>query len=198
MNALGPLRRIRLELDRSLRVRPFFARAMRDELSDLAYAHLVRDLAALVQAISNERSADLVGLARTDELALGVAVPSEPAPVIESARAIALAPAGRVVQLSDEVLTDVCLAILGTSWARDAAECMARRSRRSRSFLRGLSGEGTAALSRLEAGTPSWIEASPYVYSFAELARGALLGLATWLDSAWPVPIHMTTLIEGE
>jgi hypothetical protein len=183
-----PLHRIRLELDQALRRRAFFARALRGDLGESAYGDLVIELSALLSAIDGPLARDLEALATKDLRRLR--------PVARGAcsscmtpghfRAVGEAYAERLERIDAH---DVSIAIFGSSWTRDAAPRIARRHHGAVRFLRELGRLGPIRFAALRERVESGLVETPHLYSFAEVARGALLGAASYLESIWPAPV---------
>jgi hypothetical protein len=180
-----PIRRLRLELDRTLRTRAFFLRALQGRLDRREYLDLLGQLTWLVEGLTFGHGLDLTLLGHAD--ARDVA-PSAPLPL--PCPAIRLLPSiGGALRVSDELACDACLAVLGTSWTADAADRLGGTFPRATRLLAALSDRSRASVDRLGARLTKPIEDPQPVYALAELARGSLLGLATYLDSAWPTPV---------
>ena len=192
MNFLTALKRLRLETDRTMRTRAFIARAIRDEVPPEAYGELVTQLGLLVDAVGGGGS-ELASLARQDLEELGQRRPTL-ARAFPAVRLFSSARAQYRKLVPLDVEEAAGLAVLGTSWTRDAEEGISRHSRRPRAFLGALGARGRDSLDRLiellEAGSTD----PQLVYAFAELARGALLGIANDLDSRWPVQLVVMSM----
>ncbi|MCO5165129.1 MAG: hypothetical protein M9894_02020 [Planctomycetes bacterium] len=189
-----PLRRLRLELDRTLRSRAFFARAAAGRLDRAEYLDLVDQLAALIAALGAGRPAELLTLARADLEALQEAAsrPRRPCASIDLVAAALRAEAPR------DWAPDVALSVVGTSWAADAEPPLAERFPRATRLLGDLARRSRGSVDRVAA----WLVGAERdellrVYAFSELARGALLGLATHLDLSWPAPVARRTFDPG-
>jgi sugar phosphate isomerase/epimerase len=187
MDHLLPLRRVRVEVERTLRTRPFFACAIRGALPNEAYVELLTQVGALVSAVSMKEATDMLELAGRDCLELS---PSRrersPSPAILAANRIFDADEAWF-ELAGKVPADVGLLVLGTSWTRDVNKHLSRHLGRRRSFLGELAERSAESLQALEASRSTWVSRSQDVYAFAELTRGALLGVATYLESTWQV-----------
>lgn len=181
-----PIQRLRLETDRMLRSRAFFARAVLGRLHDGEYAALLNQLTALVHAIAPERARELVALGR-DDVALLEPEPGQadatPCPTIGLVKG---AMQERLPRLSVSATHDLVLVVVGTSWVVDAATNLANPFPRSTRLLRRLAVQSAASLERL---TPALRVPTDEVqdhFAFAEFIRGSMLGLSTYLDSRWP------------
>jgi hypothetical protein len=172
-NPVLPLMRLRLELDRTLRTRPFVSRSFRGALSREAYRDLVAQLAALAEPSGDE------GLARAALSELGAA--PHPDPCIA---AVLFKGAIVAAGMSAAVAGPPILAAIGTSWLSTAAQ--GSGSARRGGFLEELYSRGKSSLERLRSELPGEAEQA---YALAELTRGAMLGVATYLDEAWPPPV---------
>jgi hypothetical protein len=172
VNAILPLQRVRLELVRALRVRPFVARALRGTLEEGAWKALVVQLARLVETIGP----------LPDELAL---VAQEHAPCA-AVRHFGVAAADYAVCLTPEDALNVLLAVVGTSWIADVSRKQARRA--GCSLLEAIAARGPESLSCLRSKLSAATLDPQHVYGFAELVGAALLGIATYLDLTWPAP----------
>jgi len=165
--------RLRLELDRTLRTRPFVSRSFRGALSPGAYRDLVAQLAALAEP-SGDRS-----LARAAVSELGA--PPHPEPCAATALFKgAILEAGICPRVAGPPL----LAAIGTSWLLKASQ--GSGSLRRGEFLEELYARGKSSLERLRHELAGNADES---YALAELARGAMLGVATYLELAWPPPV---------
>lgn len=185
-----PIQRLRLELDRTLRSRAFFARAVEGRLSPAEYADLLVQLSSLIDALDGPHATDLVELGREDarDVVAGGA-PCAPCHVVSLVGC-----AARRRRAFTRETSDLSLAVLGTSWTADAAVALSSPFCGSTRLLSALSiraQDGTARL--LDSLTSNVTEVQP-LYACAELMRGALLGLATYLDAAWPTRSHVVDL----
>jgi hypothetical protein len=191
MRSPTPVLRTRLELDRALRARGFIARAIRGRLGADEYADLIAQLASLVLAGAHDRAAELVDCAANDLVALSGGATAPLAARREACFAVTLfagAAASRAQALASDSALDIVVAVVGTSWLRDSARRSDERWPHAASFLHAIAARSRAALVRL-ARLDRHAEERHGVYAFAELTRGALLGLATYLDLTWPAPI---------
>jgi hypothetical protein len=96
-----------------------------------------------------------------------------------------------------DIASDAGLAIVGTSWAREASDSL-RSAGFSAKFLAELALRGSPSFDRLHASVTSGELDPQHLYAFAELTRGALLGLATYLDSTWPTPVATFSFVTKE
>lgn len=183
-----PIKRLRLELDRTLRAREFFARAVTGRLVAREYHDLVDQLGWLIDALTRGSRPDLPALGRADadDLAVHASYPRQasPCPAVLLANEAARADVVRV----HEVAGDVCVAVLGTSWTSDAGESLARAFPGATRLLNELADRSRESVVRLTERLKGRTHDPQAVYAFTELARGSLLGLATYLDVAWPPP----------
>lgn len=187
-----PIQRLRLELDRTLRTRAFFARAVEGRLEATEYADLLVQLSSLIEALDGQRAADLVRLGRKDarEVVAGGA-PPPPCHLIGLVRGATRRHHAKLVTI------DLSLAVVGTSWTADAAAALSDTFPGSTRLLCALSiraQDGTARLMQSLASNAT--DAQP-LYACAELMRGALLGLATYLDATWPTRSRRIDLREA-
>jgi predicted RNA binding protein YcfA (HicA-like mRNA interferase family) len=182
------LLQVRMELDRMLRARPFFSRAVRGDLQPLEYRDLVAQLGFLVTALPGSH-VRLANLADGDLLTLPH---EEDDPGLPRACLALRLLADTVARHDDRAQANtVCVGVLGTSWTADAAQHLEVRYPGGATLLRHLSHAGSACVEQLR-----WTQRPPHstrvdVATFAELTRGALLGLAAYLDSSWAAPIHV-------
>jgi hypothetical protein len=91
--------------------------------------------------------------------------------------------------LTSALAFDVCVAVVGTSWIRDSTERLLQRWPRASSLMEEVALRGGGSLSRIRSSLEDSSPRAHDVYAFAELTRGAFLGLATHLDLTWPAPI---------
>lgn len=193
--ALLPLHRVRLELDRSLRGRAFFARAIRGDLEDEEYVDLVSQLGALLAQASNEHSTELLALASLDAKRVSRTRATRsltpPCTAVSLFGSVARSP---VHGLTSTLAFDVCITVIATSWIQDSAERLARRRPRASSLVADLATRSPLSLARIESSLDASSLEAHDAYAFAELTRGALLGLATHLDVTWPAPIFVIGL----
>jgi hypothetical protein len=188
MNASATLQRIRLELDRSLRARPFFARAIRGDLDARPYGDLIAELAGLFTAVDRDGARELDELASRDLLELnGGIAPGSRRLCWASGHVRALAGSYAPYLESLDAL-DLSVALFGASWCLDACGSLSARHPAATAFLEELSRRGPArflaVMERLRRGAVDGRHAS----TFAEVASGVILGVATYLDSIWPAP----------
>ncbi len=187
MNAPTALQRIRLQLDRSLRARPFFARAIRGDLDARPYGDLITELAGLFTAVNREGARALDDLASKDLLELNVGAPGSRRMCWASSHLQALA-GSYAPYLEPADALDLSVALFGSSWCLDAHGSLSMKHRAASAFLDELSRVGPsrflAVVERLHRGVLDGRHAS----TFAEVACGVLLGAATYLDSNWPAP----------
>jgi hypothetical protein len=165
-----PLLRLRLELDRTLRTRHFIQRALRGGLTREQARDLGRQLAALAAASGDGTLEELAH----DDFDSG----SMPPPC---STARAFADAIPRCDLEPEALRAAVVAALGTSWLLDAGSPV-RESPPSR-FFPALYGRSCAALDELRV---RLVDQDPEpAYAVSELARGAVLGVVTYLETRW-------------
>lgn len=199
MTPLLAMKRLRLEVDRTLRTRTFFSHALRDELDDEAYADLLDQLGQLVELLGEDEAQDLAAAAERDRARLGGKGRRRAAH--DPCAATRLFDAARTSSrscLPEGAALDAGLAVLGTSWTLDAEESISRRSGRACEFLGELGAQGPRSLDRLTGLLdPSRSEAQ-LVCAFAEMTRGALLGVANELDSRWPSCFYLGQLLEAK
>ena len=192
------MRRLRLELDQTLRTRAFVSRAVRGFLSGEETVDLIAQLAFLLWALGGERSAPLLELAGRDVQRFGTSALGKPPPpctAINFLSDLGQSPLG--AQLGSPPTFDLALCVAGTSWVGDAAEAPPRGAEEGSEFLRELSESGAPALARLAVHSESRASAtsSPEgLFALAELTRGMVLGVSSYLDSAWPAPTFTPTL----
>ena len=200
MTPLLTMKRLRLEVDRTLRTRTFFSHALRDELEDEAYADLLAQLGHLIESLGEEEGRDLAAAAERDRERLSHKARrrAEQEQRCAATRLFDAARSQSWTCLPEGVALDAGLAVLGTSWTLDAEESITRRSGRACEFLGELGAQGPRSLERLTGLLdPSRPEAQ-VVCAFAELTRGALLGVATELDSRWPSCFYLDHLLEAK
>ncbi|MBX3472490.1 MAG: hypothetical protein KF878_37030 [Planctomycetes bacterium] len=188
-----PLRRLRLELDRTLRSRAFFARTAAGRLGRAEYRDLVLQLSSLVKALGADPDSELLALARADVDALDA-----PAPPTDRCPAVDLVAGVFRREPPRPWVADVALSVVGTSWTADAEPPLAQRFPRATALLDGLARRSRGSVDRI-ASTLAAAHGDELqrVYAFSELARGALLGLATYLDLTWPAPVTYEQLGPG-
>lgn len=183
-----PIRRLRLEVDRTLRSRDFFARAVTGRLRAREYVDLIDQLVWLVEALTRGEEAQLPQLGHADLASLPAHRPrgggAAPCPAVRLARE---ATGSDVIGVEDWT-SDTCVAVLGTSWTSDACESLSRSFPGTTSFLSELTDRSRMSMQRLGQRLSRAGQDAQPVYAFAELARGSLLGLATYLDTSWPPP----------
>jgi hypothetical protein len=193
--ALLPIQRARLEVDRTLRTRAIFARAISGELAEPDYALMLRQLAELVAAASGDAGRALRGLADRDLEALA---PSGLAPDDGPCAAVCLleqAASGHRARVPDGLAFDIVTGLAGTSWSREAALVRARaHPETSAGFLVALADAGDASCDRLRARLQDEAIDADYLIAFGELTRGAILGVASYLDAVCPAPIVIASL----
>lgn len=193
MKPLVTLRRLRLEVDRTIRTRSFFARAIRDELADEAYAELLVQLAGLLRALGSVDQ-EMSQLALEDLESLGCPETPLPCPAV---RLFGAAEPQFRVLIPPGTDLDVGLTVIGTSWTLDAIQAMRSKSRRASAFLAELGARGPHSVNRLaqrlerSGGDPG------LVCAYAELARGALLGIAEDLEQRWPANVFVGPIMRG-
>jgi hypothetical protein len=173
-----PIMRARYESDTTLRGRAFFGRAVGGRLTEGEYAGLLGQLCHYVRVVAPELSENAVELVRAD---LGVAPTADPCPTLRLAARLF---ASREIR---ELSQCAGLAVLGTSWASDAAEASEGRLRTS--FLSHLHDAGSVAMQRLESGLASGSVDRQDAYALVEVLRGVVLGVAAYLDTVWNPPV---------
>jgi hypothetical protein len=181
-----PLHRIRLELDRSLRTRAFFVRAIRGELGDDEYRDLIDAVSSLTLAAAGDATTGLAEGAVCDlENLGGCRRAARPCSAVthfrEAARTYATC-------LDGPRALDVMLALFGSSWSRDASRRLKTRHPRSVSFLTQLGRIGPERFTRVAGALATGALDPDHAYPFAEMARGALFAVATSLECTWPAP----------
>ena len=202
-----PLKRLRLELDRDLRGRWFFARAVRGSLSAPEYLDLLAQLEGLTRIaggaeaehLERLRVQDVANLAPNLEVVPAVdllyGVGSLPG-ALDLPRCPSLDYLAWLVQHEGwpraDVSLQVALAVLGTSWASEAAGALVERFRGSGAFLEEVALAGPRASSALERPLDGLLADPQPIHAATELVRGAFLGLATYLDSTWRTPVIST------
>ena len=125
MSLSGQVRRLRLELDQTLRTRAFVSRAVRGLLSADETVDLIAQLAFLLWSVGGERSASLVELAGRDALRVGggaVGNPPPPCSAVAFLSGLGESPLGAA--LGSPRAFDLVLCVAGTSWVGDAADWM--------------------------------------------------------------------------
>lgn len=182
-----PFLRTRMELDRTLRHRSFFARAVAGRLTSREYVDLLVQLATLAEGL--DPACNLTDLARSDAAGLGF-------PAVELPGAARCPSAGllrRAVRGASDALelstADVGFAVLATSWTREALEQLERRFPDALAVMSELALRGARSLARVERDLSDPARDPRELYVFAELVRGALLGLAAHLEFTWPAPV---------
>jgi len=180
------LHRIRLELDRQLRAHAFFARALRGDLGSLPYADFLVEMSALVGAIDHDQGIEFESLASIDLRRLGA-----PSNRGECTAARHLNALGRSYDgcLARQDIVDLTLAMFGSSWTRDACEPLARSHPDAVGFLSELGRQGPLRFAAVKARIEQGCLEVRHAFTYAEVARGALLGVASYLDSIWPAPV---------
>lgn len=190
MNLPRHLRRLRLELDQTLRTRAFVSRAVRDLLRPEEALDLIAQLAFLLWSIGREQSAHLIELAGRDARRLGDGAPLGNAPppctAVSFLSAVTATPQGAA--LGSPCAFDLTVSVTATSWV-DRAACSADSE-----FLAELGSVAARSLARFDRGDYDATASSESLCAFAELARGMLLGVASYLDDTWPAPIHTPNL----
>lgn len=187
------LKQLRLETDRLVRERPFFARAVRGWLPPEEYSDLLSQLVGLTYGVGRAAGEELLGAASRDLDVLwrGHDLPrSAPCPAV-----CLFSDRWAAGPLPGDLALDVGLTVMGTSWSEEAARRLAARYPGATTFLGRLGRLGRQRLRPIEArllGPDRPFQA--HVVALAELTRGALLGLAAHLEGAWPAP---TGALEG-
>jgi hypothetical protein len=176
VTSILPLQRVRLELDRMIRERLFFARVIGGRIEEPAYRDLLVQLSGLIDAFADEHA---------PRLERGRAIKARCA-----AATLFRATARRYGEvLTPALATEIGLAILTTSWLEDATRRLSSRPALDTAYLETLvhCGRSSYGLVR-ERFSCDAIDAQ-HAYGFAELVRGAFLGVAAYLDSTWPAPL---------
>lgn len=187
MTGTLPFLRTRLELDRTLRHRSFFARAVAGRLTPLEYVDLLVQLATLAEGL--DPACNLVDVARSDAAGLGYPAVQLPGPDRCASAGLlrrAVSGASDELELSS---ADVGFAVLATSWTREAMAQLQRRFPDALGVLTELAARGASSLARVERDLSDPARDPRELYVFAELVRGALLGLAAHLEFTWPAPV---------
>lgn len=192
MDLLLPIRRLRIELDRTLRGRAFFSRAARGRLLRGEYLDLVVQLSGLVRALATGELGDLAALGEADVADLSTGADAS-AGVSESP-AIRFAATIRDGDERPDWSDDVVVVVLATAWAAEALEELRGAFPQARRLLGALVGQAPVSLDRLQRQLGVAADEQQRVYALAELGRGALLGVATYLDVAWPAPTSYLSL----
>jgi hypothetical protein len=172
-NPVLPLMRLRLELDKTLRTRQFVSRSFRGGLLPDSYLDLVSQLAALAEPSGDETLLD----SAASELGTSPPAPCFAARLFQGAI--------RAAGLPTEDVAPSILAALGTSWLISASNGC--RAVRRGTFLEELCNRGHTSLLLLQRELRA--EEADRVHAIAEIARGAMLGVATYLDETWPPPV---------
>lgn len=184
-----PLLRLRLELDRALRGRAFLGRAVRGDVSEEEYLDLIAQLGCLLFAFTGEQGAEILAPLAGDVVAIGA--PSRRsrtrAPFVAACFARDLV-TSRCFRLPADQTRDIAVAVVGTSWTGQAADRLGARFPAGTSFLAEVERAGGDGMARLDAAARASAVDLEHAHAFAELVRGALLGLATYLDLTWPAP----------
>lgn len=183
MTKLFSLRRARLELDRTLRGRAFIARALRGRLQPPEYMALI-DQAHRLLLTSGDASLDAAAqsdLARLLQLSGPLATGSEAA----------------ALELYSSLLGDdlhlrragglIACALFGTTWTEQAAAALERRYGAATQLISSLGEVGLDAMDELKSKPPRPRD----LYALTELTRGAVLGVVTHLEAAWPAATHV-------
>lgn len=184
-SSLVPVQRIRLELDRMIRERCFFARVIGGRIEETPYRDLLFQLSGLIDAFADEQAPRYVP-PRSRLFPREVCAPAA------LFRATALH-YGEV--LTPAVTTEIGVAILSTSWIVDAARRLSSRSSFDTSYLEALRAGGRESYRNLHERFIANAVDIEHAYGFAELVRGAFLGVAAYLDSAWPAPMVRVQVI---
>jgi len=173
-------------MDRALRERSYFARAVRGNLEAPEYRALVAQWAHLV-ASSVPTAGPLLKLAAKD---VGTIDDVAPCPSVVLARVL-------VSAVEDDLASLPALALLGTSWASDAAESLHERGH-SAEFLTVVARRGADASEvlqqRLEAGAVDPMS----LIAVVDALRGIVLGVSGYLDTLWDTPVLHATFNIGE
>jgi hypothetical protein len=178
-SAILVVMRLRVELNRMLRTRAFHSRATRGILGPAEYTELVEQYGALVDAVHDR---PLRALADAD---LGPAERPRACDAARFLRAVVGEAGG-----DPEVSRLTVLAAIGTSWIDRAVRNHAKRYKTT--FLRFLEGEGHASVERLSARVGEGNQQA--IVALAEATRGAVLGVAAYLDITWPPPVFVVQI----
>ena len=194
-----PLQCIRLETDALLRERAFFSRTVRGILQPLGYIDLVGQLAALAFGAGREHCCDLLTAASRDlrELREQTREPLDPGPCGAVQLYQGLCEDERL-GLDPALSGDVNLAVVGTSWCADAAETLSRRYPHATRLLEAIAERGGQSLLNVQHHLAVQVCDAQTVYALAELTRGALLGVATYLDTTWRAPSVLIPMARPE
>jgi hypothetical protein len=194
MKTCLPLQRIRLELDRALRARPFFARAVRGSLAPSAYRELVASFRSLVRAVSFRHGRDLDARATRDlQLLSAWSDEGSSGPRCDVHEHFSAVGRSYAKCLGEDLTFDIALSVFGTSWARETASRLGRRL--PVSLLSEIGTRGPRSLDDLALRLDGCDETSAHAFAFAELVRGALLGIAAGLDARWPAPSFTASIV---
>lgn len=172
----GPVLRVRIELDRTLRSRAFFARTVAGELTPPEYADLLWQLGTF-SAVGSGRSAHR-RLAAADVARVGAR------PAWRRRACVSVRLLGRALsspQLPRAVTRRALDSVLTTSWLEDSLHALGPRfagATRLLEAVRAGRSEPTGATSHDEC-----------LAGVTELCAGAWLGVAAYLDRRWPAPI---------
>ncbi len=169
----APVLRVRLELDRSLRSRAFFARAVAGELTAPEYADLLWQLGTFSAAGAGRSehrrlaAADVARVRPRDGWRRRACVPVR---LLGRALSSSYVPRAVTRRALDSVLT--------TSWAEESLESLGRRFSGATRLLEALHAEPPHDTSSDDG----------CLAAVTELCAGAWLGVAAYLDQQWPVP----------
>ena len=188
------LRRARLEVDRTLRSRPFFSRALSGYLERPEYIDLIEKLGGLASIAVGPEAEPLLELQAQDLAQLS--------PTRRTATMSACPPLNLMNEACrcwGEVLTPderwvASVGMLGTSWTSEATTRLAIRYPGATSMLEELGVRGPMSDLRLRR---SGRGCRQEVTAAAEMVHGALLGLAAYLDAKWPAPVAFVTVRGG-
>lgn len=183
---MTPLRRSRLDIDRTLRACAFFSRALAGTLEDPEYADLLAQLGGLALLVGGPLAEDLA-LPQGEDLRVALVMCGEwrprPCPVLEL-----LAPLYAPWRPQALERWAVGLSVLGTPWVSEARQALELRFAGATTFLEALEQRGQRTLHHLERCTLS-ARNGQELFALAEVVHGALRALATHLDTTWPAPV---------
>lgn len=183
------IKRAQLEVDRTLRSRSFFARALGGYLEPPEYADLLSQLGGLA-VITAGPSGDRLGRCHQQDLIEfeygGPASPDCPTLTLMKA-------ACRSWErfLTPEERRAASVGMLGTSWTLEACERLGERFDGATTLLQELGSQGPTSVQALSRRAKPF---RPEVLAAAELVGGALLSIATYLETRWPAPISLISI----
>lgn len=188
------LRRARLEVDRTLRSRPFFSRALSGYLERPEYVDLIEKLGGLAAIVCGPEVTPLLELQRQD---LDLLSPKRRVSDMLACPPLNLM--NEACRCWGEVLTPserwvASVGMLGTSWTLEATTRLAIRYPGATSMLEELGVLGSVSDQHSRR---SGQACRQEVTAAAELVHGALLGLAAYFDAKWPAPVAFVTVRGG-